>query len=133
VKGYIVAYVATGLSFAALDAVWLSLMTSRLYRPALQSILAERVQAAPAIAFYVLYVLGLVIFAVAPGLAAGRWSAALWRGALFGLFTYMTYDLTNQATLRVWSAGVTAADLSWGMVASSVAAGLGCAAALALR
>ena len=132
-KIYALAYLVTGLSFAALDAVWLSLMTSRLYRPALQSILAERPQIAPAIAFYVLYILGLVIFAVAPGLAAGRWSAALWRGALFGLFTYMTYDLTNQATLRVWSFGVTAADLSWGMVASAIAATIGTAVVLALH
>ncbi len=132
-KSYVVAYVATGLSFLAVDAVWLSLMTKRLYRPALQGILAEHIQLAPAIAFYALYILGLVIFAVAPGLAAGRWSNALWRGALFGLFTYMTYDLTNQATLRVWPLGVTAADLSWGMVASAWAAALGCAVALALR
>ena len=132
-KIYALAYLVTGLSFAALDAVWLSLMTSRLYRPALQSILAARPQIAPAIAFYVLYILGLVIFAVAPGLSAGRWSAALWRGALFGLFTYMTYDLTNQATLRVWSFGVTAADLSWGMVASAIAATIGTAVVLALH
>ncbi len=132
-KNYGLAYLATGLSFVALDAVWLSLMTSRLYRPALQDILAARPQIAPAIAFYVLYILGLVIFAVAPGLAAGRWSTALWRGALFGLFTYMTYDLTNQATLRVWSFGVTAADLSWGVVASATAATIGTAVVLALR
>ncbi len=132
-KSYLTAYVAAALSFTAVDAVWLSVMTSRLYRPALQGILAERVQVAPAIIFYALYILGLVIFAVAPGLAAGRWSAALWRGALFGLFTYMTYDLTNQATLRGWPVSVTAADLSWGMLASAWAAAIGCAVALALR
>jgi uncharacterized membrane protein len=133
VKTYLIAYAITGLSFAALDAVWLSLMASRLYRPVLQGILAERIQVPPAIAFYVLYILGLVIFAVAPGLTAGRWSEALWRGALFGLFTYMTYDLTNQATLKIWSYGITAADIGWGMVASGIAASLGCAAVLALR
>ena len=132
-KSYVTAYIATGLSFMAADAVWLSLMTTRLYRPALQGILAERVQAAPAIAFYGLYILGLVIFAVAPGLAAGRWSAAVWRGALFGLFTYMTYDLTNQATLRGWPWSVTAADIGWGMAASAWAAALGSAITLALR
>jgi uncharacterized membrane protein len=133
VKTYLIAYAAAGLSFAAMDAVWLSLMASRLYRPVLQGIMAERVQIAPAIAFYVLYILGLVIFAVAPGLTSGRWSVALWRGALFGLFTYMTYDLTNQATLKIWSYSITAADIGWGMVASGVAASLGCAAVLALR
>lgn len=132
-KSYIIAYAASAVSFLAVDAVWLSLMTTRLYRPALQSILAAQVRPAPAIAFYALYILGLVIFAVAPGLAVGRWSAALWRGALFGLFTYMTYDLTNQATLRIWPVSITAADLSWGMAASAWAAALGCAVALALR
>jgi uncharacterized membrane protein len=132
-KNWIIAYAATGGSFLAMDAVWLSFMTSRLYRPALQSLLAPAPRLAPAIAFYLLYILGLVIFAIAPGLAAGRWSAALWRGALFGLFTYMTYDLTNQATLRIWPVSITAADLCWGVVASAIAATLGCAAALAWR
>lgn len=132
-KNYMIAYFVSGLIFAVMDAGWLSLMSSRLYKPVLQGILADRVQAAPAILFYVLYILGLVIFAVAPGLAAGRWSAALWRGALFGLFTYMTYDLTNQATMRVWSTSITAADIGWGMAASAIAASLGCAVILALR
>lgn len=132
-RHYLTAYFATGLCFAALDAVWLSLMASRLYRPVLQGILAEHVRIVPAIAFYVLYILGLVIFAVAPGLTAGRWSEALWRGALFGLFTYMTYDLTCQATMKIWSYGITAADIGWGMVVSGIAASLGCAAVLALR
>jgi len=132
-KNYVIAYIASGLSFLAADAVWLSLMTSRLYRPALPGILAARVQLAPAIVFYALYVLGLVIFAVASGLTAGHWRAALWRGALFGLFTYMTYDLTNQATLLVWPVRVTLADMSWGALASAGAAAIGCAVALALR
>ena len=131
-KNYVLAYIATGLVFAGLDAVWLTLTASRLYRPALQEIMADRVHVAPALAFYLLYILGLIIFAVAPGLAAGRWSIALLRGALFGLFTYMTYDLTNQATLKVWSVSITMADLCWGTVASALAAALGCAAMLAL-
>jgi uncharacterized membrane protein len=129
-KTYVIAYIASGLSFLAADAVWLSLMTSRLYRPALRNIMAAHVQPAPAIAFYALYILGLVIFAVAPGLNAGRWSTALWRGALFGLFTYMTYDLTNQATLLGWPLKVTLADMGWGTMASAFAAAIGCAVAL---
>jgi uncharacterized membrane protein len=131
-KNYVLAYIATGLVFAALDAVWLSLTASRLYRPALQEIMADRVHMAPAVAFYLLYILGLIIFAGAPGLAAGRWSIALLRGALFGLFTYMTYDLTNQATLKIWSVSITVADMCWGTLASAIAAALGCAAVLAL-
>jgi uncharacterized membrane protein len=132
-KNYLVAYGATAVSFLALDAAWLSIMGSRLYKPVLQSILAPRPNLAPAVVFYVLYVLGMIIFAVAPGLAAGRWTATLWRGALFGMFTYMTYDLTSQSVLRVWSTSITLADIGWGMVASAIAASIGCAAVLALR
>ena len=107
-------------------------MSVRLYRPVLQGILADRVQTVPAISFYLLYILGLTLFAVVPGITAGRSVAALARGAMFGFFTYMTYDLTNQATLKSWSWGVTLADLGWGTLASAVAAALGCAVVLAL-
>ena len=85
----------------------------------------------PAALFYALYILGLVVFAVLPGLTVGRAAVAVARGALFGLIAYATYDLTNQATLRDWPWSVTLADLCWGALASAVAAGAGCRAAAA--
>ena len=68
----------------------------------------------PAITFYVLYILGMVIFAVGPALNSGKWQTALLWGALLGFFCYMTYDLTNHATMKVWSVKVTVLDIIWG-------------------
>ena len=68
----------------------------------------------PAVIFYLLYILGMMIFAVGPALKNGQWQTALIYGALFGFFCYMTYDLTNYATLKVWSTKVTVLDIIWG-------------------
>ncbi|HMS19902.1 MAG TPA: DUF2177 family protein, partial [Sphingorhabdus sp.] len=68
----------------------------------------------PAVAFYLLYILGMMIFAVGPALHNGKWQTALLWGALLGFFCYMTYDLTNYATLKVWSTKVTVLDIIWG-------------------
>ena len=115
------AYISTALIFVSLDAVWLSLMSGRLYKPALQGLLAENVRLAPALFFYLLYSGGIVAFAVIPSPTSLQ---ALLRGAGFGLIAYATYDLTNQATLRLWPAVVTGADLTWGALATGIAAGL---------
>jgi uncharacterized membrane protein len=117
----LIAYASILVAFAALDFCWLSLMGPALYKPALGPIMADKVQAVPAIAFYLIYLAALVYFAVWPALVSGAWSRALINGALFGIAAYATYDLTNQATLRVWSVKVTLADLCWGAFASAVA------------
>ena len=114
-------YLAALLSFLLLDACWLTWMGPRLYRPALASLMTDEVNVLAAGLFYPVYVLGLLVFAIAPALASGRAAVALARGALFGLVAYATYDLTNQATLRGWPWLITAADLAWGAVASAVA------------
>ena len=129
---WIVAYVAAGLSFGALDALWLSWAGKNLYRPALGELLAPSFRPAPAIAFYLLYIAALVWFAVRAGhandLGAGTSMAAL-NGALLGAICYATYDLTNQATMKVWPFHVTLIDIAWGAFASAVAAAVGCWAA----
>jgi uncharacterized membrane protein len=122
----LIAYVGTAVVFLALDATWLTTMADRLYRPALGGLMLERFEPLPAVLFYVLYIAGITVFAIAPALANGGWAAALWRGALLGLLAYATYDLTNQATLRGWAWRVTVADLCWGTVVSAVAAAAGC-------
>ena len=73
--------------------------------------LAEKFRLFPALAFYALYAAGLVIFAVSPGLGEGGWKTAVLFGALFGLFAYGTYDLTNYATLKQWGLKITLIDL----------------------
>jgi uncharacterized membrane protein len=111
---YILGYIATGISFAVIDSVWLRTMYTRLYVPEIGAVLMKGFRGGPAIAFYLLYILGIMVFAVVPALAAGKWQTALIQGAMFGFFCYMTYDLTNYSTLKVWSLKVTILDMIWG-------------------
>jgi uncharacterized membrane protein len=119
---WIAAYFATALAFLGLDAVWLGTMGSRLYRPKLGPLLRDGFAPAPAAVFYLIYIAGILFFAVAPSLAGGRWSMALLRGAVLGFVAYATYDLTNQATLRDWPVAVTLADLGWGSFVTGMGA-----------
>ena len=117
---YFVAYVAALIVFGALDAIWLTTMASRLYRPALGEILLDDLRIAPAIAFYFLYPIGLVVFAAMPAVRSGSAGMALTFGALFGLLAYATYDLTNYATLRNWTLQITIVDLIYGTVVAGL-------------
>jgi uncharacterized membrane protein len=128
-KTYLIGYVAAAVAMLGLDAIWLTLTANRLYRPILGDLMADTFRPAPAIAFYALYLCGVMIFAVRPGLAARNWKAALINGALFGFFAYATYDLTNQATLKSWSIAITLADMAWGTILTAIAASIGYAAA----
>jgi uncharacterized membrane protein len=114
---YITAYIATGLAFALIDSIWLRTMYARLYQPEIGEVMMKGgFRLGPAVAFYLFYILGMMVFAVGPALANGKWQTALVWGALFGFFCYMTYDLTNHATLKVWSTKVTVFDIMWGTV-----------------
>jgi len=116
------AYLTALAVFVLADMVWLGTMASRLYRPTLGDIALSGVNLAPAIAFYILYPIGLVIFAIFPALKGGNITMALFYGALFGFFTYATYDLTNQATLRNWTLQLTLIDVLWGAALAATAA-----------
>lgn len=121
-KSFLTAYAGAAASMLALDAVWLSTMADRLYRPQLGDLLADDFRAAPAAAFYVLYLFGVVRFAALPALRSGGWPKALLDGALLGLVAYGSYDLTNQATLRNWPPAVTVIDLIWGSLLTALCA-----------
>jgi uncharacterized membrane protein len=118
----LIAYVAALLPFGALDFVWLGLMGPRLYKPALGDMVAAAPRLAPALAFYLIYIAGIVFFAVKPALAGASWRIALINGAALGLLAYATYDLTNQATLRIWPMRITIFDIAWGVLATALAA-----------
>lgn len=118
----LIAYGAALIPFCALDFTWLGLMGPRLYKPALGDMVASAPRPAAAVAFYLIYLAGIVYFAVRPALAAASWRTALINGAALGLVAYATYDLTNQATLRIWSAKITILDLAWGVFATALAA-----------
>jgi uncharacterized membrane protein len=113
------------VAFFALDFVWLSQATPRIYKPALGSLLSEQPKLGVAAVFYLLYVVGVVVFAVVPALQQGNVVEALWRGALFGFLAYATYDLTNLATLRDFPWRIAAIDMVWGTVLNTAVAAVG--------
>jgi uncharacterized membrane protein len=119
---YLVAYLAALVVFGVIDAGWLTTMGNLIYRPLLGELLAPTVRIAPAIAFYLLYPVGITVFAALPAIRSGSLSTALILGLLFGAIAYGTYDLTNQATLRVWPLQITLIDIAYGAVASGLAA-----------
>jgi uncharacterized membrane protein len=124
-KTYAIAYLATGLVFLAADATWLTLAAQKLYRPLIGNMMLESFRLVPAMLFYLIYVAGIVVFAVAPALASDRWTTAALYGALLGLVAYAAYDLTNQATLRNWPIAVTIIDMCWGIFVTASAATAG--------
>ncbi len=128
---WVVAFVAGGVTFGALDAMWLRWAGPNLYRPALGELLAPSFRPVPALAFYIAYLAAMMWFAVRPGLALGIPHAVL-NGALLGGICYATYDLTNQATLKVWSTQITLIDIAWGASATALASGVAAWAALKL-
>lgn len=118
-------YGMTTLVFFALDFIWLSTATSRVYQPYLGDLLSPKPNLAIAAIFYLFYVVGLIALAIVPGLKEGALIGAVWRGALFGLLAYATYDLTNLATIQGWAWQVSVIDMIWGTVLNSAVAAAG--------
>lgn len=126
------AWPLAALIFLALDAAWLSGMTPLVYRREIGHLLSDRFDLLAAMLFYVLYLSGMVAFAIAPALVDRRPWRAAWRGGLLGLVCYGTYDLTNQGTLRGWPWLVTLVDLAWGTLATAITSILASAGTLAI-
>ncbi len=123
---YLLAYVSTGIAFALIDSVWLSSMYKRIYKPEIGDMMMDGgFRLGPAVAFYLLYIAGMLIFAVGPAMTNGRWQTALVQGAMLGFMCYMTYDLTNMATLKSWSMKVVVLDIMWGTLLTGSASAAG--------
>lgn len=120
----VIAYLATLIVFTAIDFVWLSTMADILYRPILGDMLAASPRMLPAVIFYLVYAGALAFLAVRPGLLNGSVRTSVSQGAVLGFAAYATYDLTNHATLKNWSAALTLPDLVWGTALSALSAGL---------
>jgi uncharacterized membrane protein len=105
--------------FFAIDMVWLGLVAKNFYAKHLGYLMKADVNWLAAIIFYLLFIVGIVVFVISPALEQKSWLQALMYGALFGLITYATYDLTNLATIQNWPLIVTVVDLVWGMVLSA--------------
>ncbi len=130
---YLTAYLVCILVMGVLDFLWLGNTSAPLYHRDLGPLLADNPNMNVAVIFYLIFNVGLLIFAVRPALAGGDWRIAALYGALFGFFAYATYDLTNFATLKVWTLRVTLLDIGWGTFLSGIAAGTASLAALKIR
>ncbi len=119
---YILVYFISTVIFFAIDMVWLGFIAKDFYRKQIGHLLSDTVQWPVAISFYLLFLLGLLIFVIAPAIESRSFSHALIFGALFGFFTYATYDLTNWSTLRDWPALVSIDDIAWGTILSATVA-----------
>ena len=115
-------YVLTVPIFFAIDIIWLGYVAKAFYRQNLADFLSPKVNWGAALLFYLLYIIGILIFAVLPALKEDSLARAALLGGLFGFFTYATYDLTNLATLKDWPLKVVMVDIAWGAVLCAVVA-----------
>ena len=117
---YIIVYAASLLVFLAVDFIWLGLVAQPFYHRQLGELLSQRVNWPAAIAFYMIYIVGLMIFCVAPALSRASLVNAIVLGGLYGFFTYATYELTNYALIRNWPAALVPVDIAWGVVLCTI-------------
>lgn len=110
IKLYAIAFAV----FFAMDMVWLGLVAKNFYRNQIGFLMRDEINWIAALCFYLLFIVGLVLFVIAPAIEKNSWVHAALFGALFGLITYATYDLSNLATLKDWPILVTMVDLAWG-------------------
>ena len=112
---YLKLYVLTVPIFFAIDILWLGVIARKFYRSNLGHILSDNVNWIAAIVFYLIYIGGIIFFAVRPAVLNASWGQAAILGALFGFFTYATYDLTNMATIKNWPLIIVVVDILWGV------------------
>jgi uncharacterized membrane protein len=115
---YLKLYLVTTIAFFAIDMVWLGLVARTFYRKYLGFLMAPSPNWLAAIIFYLLFIVGILVFVVLPGLEDNSFKTTLLRAALFGLITYATYDLTNLATVKDWPVLITVVDMAWGTILS---------------
>lgn len=112
---YLLAYLIALVLFLVIDLIWLGLVAKKFYRAQLRSRLAKKPNKPAAVTFYALFILGLAHFAIFPSLAERDYKIAFLNGALYGFFTYMTYELTNLSVLKNWPKKLVIVDIAWGV------------------
>ena len=113
-------YGLTFLVFLAVDFLWLGVIAKQLYQRHLGHLFAESVNWAAAFLFYLIFVLGLMVFVIYPAFKNGALTQALWMGALLGLVTYATFEPTSLALIKEWPAGIVLVDIGWGIVLGGI-------------
>jgi uncharacterized membrane protein len=120
---YLKLYFLTIPIFFLIDMIWLGYIAKGFYHQNLSFILSDKVNWVAAIFFYLIYIIGILFFAVVPAIEKDSMTRAIIWGGLFGFFTYATYDLTNLALIKGWPLKVVVVDILWGIVlCASVAA-----------
>jgi len=122
---YLKLYLAMVPVFFAIDIVWLAFVARGFYQKHLGYLLADKVNWPAALTFYLLFIAGILLFAVAPAVERNSLARAVVLGGLFGLFTYATYDLTNLATIKDWPLVVVVVDILWGITLCGLVAAAG--------
>jgi len=115
----VIQYVVAVIAFTLLDLVWLSVVANKLYDDLMGDLLAQDPNLGAAVAFYALFLAGLVHFVIHPAVVEDSWRQALGAGAFFGLVTYATWDLTNLAVVEGFPALLVPIDLTWGALLSA--------------
>jgi uncharacterized membrane protein len=121
----LVSYLTTTVVMVVIDMVWLGVIAEPMYQAGIGHLMTEKPNIAAAISFYALFPVGLMIFAILPESANSGWQRTALLGALFGFFTYATYDLTNLATLKNYPLQLALIDILWGSMVRAVAATAG--------
>ncbi|MBR2647588.1 MAG: DUF2177 family protein [Sediminibacterium sp.] len=116
----LLSYLLTFIVFLVIDLTWLGFIAKDLYRKYLGGFLSEQVNWTAAIIFYFLFIIGIFIFTILPAVEKNSLTSAILLGALFGFFTYATYDLTNLATLKGWPLKIVFIDITWGTILTAL-------------
>ena len=124
-KTIIVTCLFTSVIFLIIDLIWLSYMVKNFYRPNLGSLLTDKPVMWAAILYYLVYVLGLSIIILMPAINNDSIYQAFWNGIIFGVVAYGTYNFTNMATVKNWSANVVFVDVMWGGILTGTSSALG--------
>jgi uncharacterized membrane protein len=118
----LILYFSTLAVFFAIDLIWLLLMNSRFYKIQLAGLMSNKVNWLPAVLFYLLFVVGVLLLVVLPAVDRDSWIRAMLLGGLLGMIAYSTYDLSNLATIKNWPVVVTLVDIVWGTILSAIVA-----------
>jgi uncharacterized membrane protein len=121
----LVTYLSTTAVMVMIDLIWLGLIAKPMYQQGIGHLMAEKPNIAAAISFYLLFPIGLMIFAILPEATEAGWQQTAICGALFGFFAYATYDLTNLATLKNYPLKLALIDITWGTLVSGISATAG--------
>ncbi len=116
---FLLSLLVAGVVMGVIDALWLGVIANKLYKDELGELLRKKPDMVAAALFYIVYVVGIVLFAVQP---ANSWQDSLWLGALLGFVAYATYDLTNRATVKGFPWKIVVIDLVWGTLLTATVA-----------